>query len=72
MPSHNITEPGALSGIKDDDEKKRTRTVPVYEYQGQTPDLGGKKLQDVYGRGSLPMGKKNTDWGKGNRFRRYW
>tara|TARA_Y100001973_G_scaffold8522_1_gene11691 strand:- start:7951 stop:9174 length:1224 start_codon:yes stop_codon:yes gene_type:complete len=55
MPSHNITETGALSGIKDDDEKKRTRTVPVYEYQGQTPDLGGKKLQDVYGRGSLPM-----------------
>ena len=55
MPSHNITEPGALSGIKDDDEKKRTRTVPTYEYVGQTPDLGGKKLQDVYGRGSLPM-----------------
>ena len=55
MPSHNITEPGALSGIKDEDEEKRTRTVPIYEYQGQTPDLGGKKLQDVYGRGSLPM-----------------
>ena len=55
MPSHNITEPGALSGIKDEDEKKRTRTVPIYEYVGQTPDLGGKKLQDVYGRGSLPM-----------------
>ena len=50
MPSHDITEPGALSGIKDEEEEKRTRTVPIYEYQGQTPDLGGKKLQDVYGR----------------------
>jgi hypothetical protein len=55
MPSHDITEPGALSGIKDEEEEKRTRTVPIYEYQGQTPDLGGKKLQDVYGRGLLPM-----------------
>jgi len=55
MPSHDITEPGALSGIKDEKEEKRTRTVPIYEYQGQTPDLGGKKLQDVYGRGLLPM-----------------
>ena len=35
--------------------KKKNSTVPLYEYQGQTPDLGGKKLQDVYGRGSLPM-----------------
>ena len=55
MPSHDITEPGALSGIKDEKEEKRTRTVPIYEYQGQTPDLGGKKLHEVYGRGLLPM-----------------
>ena len=55
MPSHNITEPGALSGIKDEDEEKRTFTVPLYEYQAQTPELGGQKLQDMYGRGSMPM-----------------
>ena len=55
MPSHNITEPGALSGIKDEDEEKRTFTVPLYEYQAQTPELGDQKLQDMYGRGSMPM-----------------
>tara|TARA_R100000655_G_scaffold108278_1_gene159968 strand:- start:255 stop:1379 length:1125 start_codon:yes stop_codon:yes gene_type:complete len=55
MPSHNITEPGALSGIKEEDEEKRTFTVPLYEYQAQTPELGGQKLQDMYGRGSMPM-----------------
>lgn len=55
MPSHNITEPGALSGIKEEDEEKRTFTVPLYEYQAQTPELGDQKLQDMYGRGSMPM-----------------
>jgi hypothetical protein len=55
MPSHDITEPGALSGIKDEEEEKRTFTVPLYEYQAQTPELGGQKLQDLYGRGSMPM-----------------
>jgi hypothetical protein len=54
MPSHNITEPGALSGIKDDDEKKRTFTVPLYEYQAQTPDLGENDLR-IYGTDKLPM-----------------
>ena len=55
MPSHNITEPGALSGIKEEDEEKRTFTVPLYEYQAQTPDLGGQSLSDVYGSASMPM-----------------
>jgi hypothetical protein len=55
MPSHDITEPGALSGIKDEEEEKRTFTVPLYEYQAQTPDLGGQSLSDVYGSASMPM-----------------
>jgi hypothetical protein len=55
MPSHDITEPGALSGIKDEEEEKRTFTVPLYEYQAQTPELGGQSLSDVYGSASMPM-----------------
>ena len=55
MPSHDITEPGALSGIKDEEEEKRTFTVPLYEYQAQTPDLGEQSLSDVYGSASMPM-----------------
>ena len=56
MAVTDITEPGALSGIKPGEEiERRTYTAPLYEYVGQTPDLGGQKLQDVYGRGDLPM-----------------
>jgi len=56
MAVTDITEPGALSGIKPGEEiERRTYTVPLYEYQAQTPDLGGKKLHEVYGRGDLPM-----------------
>ena len=40
---------------KDEEEEKRTFTVPLYEYQAQTPDLGGQSLSDVYGSASMPM-----------------
>ena len=56
MVATDITEPGALSGIKPGEEiERRTYTVPLYEYQAQTPDLGGKSLSDVYGSADLPM-----------------
>jgi|TARA_R110002153_G_scaffold73653_2_gene192120 hypothetical protein len=56
MAVTDIIEPGALSGIKPGEEiKRRTFTVPLYEYQAQTPDLNGKSLSDVYGSAAMPM-----------------
>ena len=40
--------------VDDGTDDPQTYKYDMYTLRQRTPDLGGKKLQDVYGRGELP------------------
>ena len=42
------------TAIDDGTDNPQTFNYDLYSLRRNTPDLGGKKLQDVYGRGSMP------------------
>lgn len=57
MPSHTVTDKGALTGLTLDEEDKKQAPVVynVYQTQAQTPEMDLSNLQDVYGTTAMPI-----------------